>query len=147
MTSPEAVTANHPDDVIVCEGLVIFRGDALRRVLALVSIGIRHGQLSNALAPSPQSLRIQRALKSAASAASTDGRMDDHADIDRAVCESDTIDAAHAAQLLGLSRRSVYRLIRNGVLNGKKHCGTWVIEKDQIAGHLEERRNHARPHT
>ncbi|MET8318241.1 helix-turn-helix domain-containing protein [Rhodococcus erythropolis] len=131
-------------DVIVSPGLVILQGDALRRVLALVSIGIRHGQLSNALAPSPQSLLIQRALKSAASTASTDGRMDDHVDTDHAVSEVDTIDAAHAAQLLGLSRRSVYRLIRNGVLIGKKHCGTWLIEQSQIAELLEERRINVR---
>lgn len=113
--------------------VVVLAGDHVHRALLLISAGIRHNQLRNGIAPHPEAVAIQRALSAALATASTDGHMDDQSDCESSQSEDNTIDAATAAKVLGLSRRSVYRLIRDGQLNARKHCGAWILSRDDIA--------------
>ena len=119
--------------------VVVLAGDHVHRALLLISAGIRHNQLRNGIAPHPEAVAIQRALAAALATASPDGQMDDQTDCESSQSEDDTIDAATAAKVLGLSRRSVYRLIRDGVLPARKHCGTWVLARDLLDDYRTER--------
>lgn len=126
-------------DVIASGEVVILHGRAVARAYQLVSTALRYNKSRGGLAPSPDALEIQSALARVVKNMSTGGRMDDHDAAEIVVSAPDTIDADEAATLLGVTRRSVYRMLAERKISGRRTRRTWFIDRGSVSDYLIDR--------
>ncbi len=58
---------------------------------------------------------------------------------------ADVVDAAQAANMLGVRREHVVKLLQVGVIPGKRLTATWVTTRQAVEGYARHRRPRGRP--